>query len=121
MREHFCLVCGHKAFQHEIGMNTPQTGRCLFSGCDCISCDTPSRGDLGDEVERLLAETVTLTTQLNEMREALRELCEAAEQAAKDSAGIFAMAHFRGEGYTGRTYEQEIAKAKALLDKSGEN
>ncbi len=57
VRESYCLVCGHEAFQHEIGMNTPQTGRCLEQGCDCISCDTPSRHDLGEEVERLLAET----------------------------------------------------------------
>ena len=57
VRAGYCLECRHKAFEHEIAMNTPQTGRCLVAECGCMSLDTPSRDDLGDEVERLLTPT----------------------------------------------------------------
>lgn len=55
VRGDYCLECNHKAFEHEISMNTPQRGLCLVEGCECMSLYTPDREQLGTEVERLLA------------------------------------------------------------------
>lgn len=71
VRMNFCTECSHLAFRHEIGMNTQQRGICLADGCDCHGLDTPSRDELGDEVERLLHRLTEAEQQVAEIQACL--------------------------------------------------
>lgn len=100
IRMNYCYECGHKASRHEIGMNTPQTGRCLEDGCTaCINLETPSREMLGDEVERLRNTAADKDRQIAVLTEAL--------------------GHYADEDYWGGTYNPGRQYVYNGIDKVG--
>jgi hypothetical protein len=80
VRMNHCLNCPHSAFEHEIAMNTPQSGRCLK--CDCIMLDTPGREELGDEVEDLTQQVADLKAR---QRSDESQLCRVAHFTKRDA------------------------------------
>ena len=56
-----------------------------------------------------------LQEQRDSLLAALEALCDKLDQVAKDTAGVFTLAHIHGQNYTGANWGDEYLQARAAI------